>query len=38
MNELWYEKEDFSTDEDIMVSDYNITSSPNDFNIKTIFH
>ena len=37
MDELWYEKEDFSTDEDIMVSDYNITSSPNDFNIKTIF-
>ena len=37
-NEKWYEDEDESSDEiDLGVTEYEIISSPNDFNIKTIY-
>jgi uncharacterized protein with ParB-like and HNH nuclease domain len=35
-NEKWYEEEIIEED-DILINEYDLTSSPNDFNIKTIY-
>ena len=36
-SESWYEGDDLETNEDYSFKEYDITASPNDFNIKTIF-
>lgn len=35
--EKWYDIEDYETEEDIEIKEYDITSTPNDYNIATIF-
>ena len=34
----WYDMEDYELEEDIEIKEYDITSTPNDYNIATIFN
>lgn len=36
--EKWYDIEDYEMEEDIEIKEYDITSTPNDYNIATIFN